>query len=314
MDTREKLIKRAQEALRESKQIEFKREFDTGSAASWCEIIKDIVALANSGGGIIVFGVNDGGALSDQNVEHVGQIDTADISNRISKYTNYEFSDFDLIDVRRHSRTLPSIIVFRSDVPIVFTKPGTYDIGNGRQKTAFSQGTVYFRHGSKSEPGTHDDLVKWRDQEIGRVRRSWFSGIRKVVETPAGHTVTVIPTRSPATIGSAIINAKFSDDPSAIGVVPRNAEEIFPHRQKDLVAEINRKLPEEVKINGHDIYCINKHYEILQKQPQFAYKPHKLSSPQYSPEFVAWIVGQYKRDKKFFEKCRAEMKKNAAAQ
>jgi hypothetical protein len=29
--------------------------------------------------------------------------------------------------------------------PIVFSKPGTYDIGGGKQKTAFSAGTVYFQ-------------------------------------------------------------------------------------------------------------------------------------------------------------------------
>ena len=37
--------------------------------------------------------------------------------------------------------------------PIVFTRPGTYSVEGGRQKTAFSQGTVYFRHGAKKRPG-----------------------------------------------------------------------------------------------------------------------------------------------------------------
>lgn len=38
-------------AKRESKHIEFKEGFNPSEARDWCEIIKDIVAMANSGGG-----------------------------------------------------------------------------------------------------------------------------------------------------------------------------------------------------------------------------------------------------------------------
>ena len=37
--------------------IDFKRQFDITSQADWCEIVKDIVAMANSGGGFIVIGL-----------------------------------------------------------------------------------------------------------------------------------------------------------------------------------------------------------------------------------------------------------------
>ena len=47
------LIEKAKAAKRESKYIEFKVSFDIDSTQDWCEIIKDIVAIANSGGGII---------------------------------------------------------------------------------------------------------------------------------------------------------------------------------------------------------------------------------------------------------------------
>jgi hypothetical protein len=77
---------------------------------------------------------------------------------------------------------------------MVFTKPGSYEIAGGRQKTAFAQGTVYFRHGSKSEPANSDDLASWRDREVEKVRKTWLGGIRKVVETGSGDTVNVIST------------------------------------------------------------------------------------------------------------------------
>ena len=55
------LIKQATIAKRESKYLEFKECFDINSAQDWCEIIKDIVAIANSGGGILVFGAKSDG-------------------------------------------------------------------------------------------------------------------------------------------------------------------------------------------------------------------------------------------------------------
>src|SRR5437773_2701991 len=95
MPTRTKLLERAQNAARESKTLDLKREFDTSSAGAWCELIKDIVALANSGGGVIVLGVEDDGSNSNTSTAALLVHDTADITNQISKYTNYQFSCVD---------------------------------------------------------------------------------------------------------------------------------------------------------------------------------------------------------------------------
>lgn len=58
------LLEKAITAKRESRLIEFKSAFNTASTEDWCEIIKDIAALANTAGGAIVFGVdNTGGTM-----------------------------------------------------------------------------------------------------------------------------------------------------------------------------------------------------------------------------------------------------------
>ena len=46
------ILQKALAAERESSRIEFKREFNPASRAQWCEAIKDIAAIANSGGGV----------------------------------------------------------------------------------------------------------------------------------------------------------------------------------------------------------------------------------------------------------------------
>jgi Putative DNA-binding domain len=303
-----KLLERAASATRESKYLDFKREFDL-SPEAWCEIIKDIVAFANSGGGIIIFGVANDGTNTDFDAAELLAHDPSDISNRIARYTGIQAVDFEIIELKRGNTFRTAFVVSETDVPIIFAKPGTYDIGGGKQKTAFSQGTIYFRHGSKSEPGNRDDLSRWRDREIARARKSWLGGIRKVVETAPADAITVVSASKSGQKSAAIINAKVSDDPSAVRFVPENAEEIWPHRQMDLIRAVNRQIGNEQRINTHDIYCIKMVFDILRKHREFADKSHRLASPQYSNEFVDWIVDQYRRDKAFFQRVRAEYRR-----
>ncbi len=97
-------------------------------------------------------------------------------------------------------------------------------------------------------------------------------------------------------------------DASATQFVPSNAEEIWPHRQKDLLIAVNKKLPTGKQINGHDVLCINRTYNVLKDHPEFAYKPHRLASPQYSDAYVDWIVQQFSNNDKFFANTRAKFK------
>jgi len=73
-----------------------------------------------------------------------------------------------------------------------------------------------------------------------------------------------------------------------------------------LLAEINKELKIAPLINGHDILCINSNLGVLKNHPEFAYKPHRLASPQYSKKYASWIVEQFKQDAKFFKRIREE--------
>jgi len=86
-------------------------------------------------------------------------------------------------------------------------------------------------------------------------------------------------------------------------VVPQNAEDVWPFRQKELLVEINKEI--SPSINGYDITSLNAEYDLLKKHPEFVYKPHKMASPQYSAAFVKWVVEQFKKDPKLFIRARA---------
>jgi len=318
MENRSKLFERSENAKRESKYLDFKSEFDLTSTGAWCELVKDLVAFANSGGGVIVIGVNNDGSSSNADLTRIRALDMADITNKVQSYTNYQFEEIEIVDIERQGQKLVAFMISRADVPIVFTRPGTYDIGGGKQKSAFAQGTVYFRHGAKSEPGNEADLRKWRDQAVENVRSKWMDGISKVVESPAGHTITVVASPSSGKKGTPrlegmAITANVSAGPGAVQFVPQNAEEIWPHRQKNLLALVNKSLEVQPAVNSHDILCINTQLDILKSHPEFAYKPHSLASPQYSDKYADWIIGQYKEDPRFFQRMREEHRKRPLA-
>ena len=219
---RETLIERAKRAARESKFLDFKREFDPASPGACCELVKDIVAFANSGGGIIVFGVADDGSPSRFNPAALLKFDAANFTTQIAKYTGHQFADVEVVEIDRTGHRCAALIVGSSNIPLVFTRPGTYEItpagGKQQQKTAFSVGTVYFRHNSKSEPRNRDDLIAWRDAEIERHRKAWLGGIRKVVATSAHETVKVGTAELDVAIGRGVGVRKVTSCQSSPGV------------------------------------------------------------------------------------------------
>src|SRR5882672_10104693 len=77
---------------KESGDLDFKSSFNSTSSHDWCELIKDIVAMANSGGGLIIFGVNDDGSPATADLKQLMAVDPATIADKIQRYTNQHFA------------------------------------------------------------------------------------------------------------------------------------------------------------------------------------------------------------------------------
>jgi hypothetical protein len=211
------LIEKACSARRETKQIEFKCRFDPASNGEWCEVIKDIVAIANSGGGIVVFGVNDDGSLSGLALDAISRIDPADLSSKITKYTGCVDPLVEIQDIGREGHVLPAFIIRPASSLLVFGTEGAYVDGTGKQKNAFGRGTIYFRHGAKSEPGTTEDIRFAFERQLNQIRNSWLKQVKKVVKAPTGAQFLVqAPTNRPALLQSNAV--RVVNDPEAIPV------------------------------------------------------------------------------------------------
>jgi len=303
--SRDRILEKARLLEKETKQIEFKETFDADSPRHWCEIIKDVVAISNSGGGCILIGVRNDGTPSQ--FEHVSalNLEPAQVTDKIANYTGQQFAQFEVTSVERHGENVPALLIDGVPIPMVFIKPGTYDLGNGRQQRAFQAGAVYFRHGAKSEPGNNDDLRDAIEREIRRIRKSWLGNIRKVIRAPLGYEVWTLP--PDVRIDTALTAApiRITDEPNAPALRLETPDASHPFRQKEVVQIVNERLKGARTVNSYDMLCVRKVHAVNETKPQYYYRS-KYGCAQYSMDFVNWLVASYEHDPSFFDKARAK--------
>jgi hypothetical protein len=297
-------VERAERAKRERRGLDFKECFDPDSTADWTELVKDFMGMANSGGGLIVVGVCNDGTPASEDVSSVLELDPAKITDKVERYTGVQFAEFEIHEAKRGRKKVAVIEIGAArDAPIAFTKPGTYPRpdGSGKQERAFAQGTVYFRHGAKSEPATTADLRAFVDRRLDEMRELWFGRVRQVIEAPEDARIATVQSTDEGGVPTEI---RLTDDPSALVYGKLDPDKTHPFRLKELMKAVNKQLPSGVNINSRDIFCVRSvHHINPDTQPQLMHRP-KYGSPQYSKAFAQWLVDQYASDNDFFWKVR----------
>lgn len=293
-------LRRAAEAKRESKSVEFKERFDPSVEAEWIELIKDFAAIANSGGGVLVIGVKDSGDHSGASVRAVLELDAAKVADKLMRYTGENFDGFEIHEVKRKGRTVAAIVVSAvRDAPLVFKQPGSYQTEQGKQKTAFVRGAAYFRHGAKSEPATTDDLRGFIERRLETIRSAWLGGIRKVVTAPDDFELARVRAADEDGTPTRI---QLTTDPNAPIYGRLSHDETHPYRLTELRRELKKRLGRT--FTEYDIRSLRRAHKIDEAtSPQFCAQP-KYSSMQYSDAFVDWVVEQYEKDPRVFSKAR----------
>ena len=308
----EKLRKIAEMARQETRHLDFKENFDIGSAGDWAKIIKDIIAFANSDGGTLIFGLKDNGFPVKFNHKSVLNLDPATIADKISTYTGEDFADFEITTISRRGRKFSAFIVSLAPVPIVFRRAGADIIERGKQKPAFAKGSVYFRHGAKIEPGTTNDIRNAINRVLNHTRREWLQGVRRIANIEPGDEVIVKRIESSSLDTSRIDKApgRIVSDKTAKSFRPENPEELWPFRAKELLVDINKKITGR-QVKFPDILYVKFQYRIDEKKyPNYVWKPYRDVSPRYSKDFAHWILERYKKDPAFFEKAKRYHKKS----
>lgn len=295
-------IKKALNAKRESKSVEFKESLNVTSSGEWVEVIKDVVAIANSGGGVILIGVDNHGNPNGFDVKPLLEFDSADITNKIHKYTGVQFSEFEILEGEKDGYKVAVLNIQGVSIPIVFTKPGTYDIGGGKQKTAFGIGTIYFRHGAKSDPGNTEDIRKAIERQLESIRKDWIRGVRKVVTAPRGSKIVVASGEVKESSSPDATPIRIVDDPSAPAYRKIDYDISHPHRMKELVRRLNEELKGKETVTTYDIQCLRRLHN-LDGNSAFCHKP-AFGSTQYSEALIDWIKKQLGANARFLAEAR----------
>jgi hypothetical protein len=282
--------------------VEFRPAFSTSSLRDWCELVRDLVAIANSGGGMVVIGLDDQGRPTLAPSGAAPALDATAIDERVHKYTGEHLVDLAVEPAQKEGAPVVAILLGSSRAPLVFTTAGTYPLPGGKLHTAFARGTVYFRHGGKSDVGVTDDLRAAFDRDLAARRAEWLGNIRRVLEAPPGATVQLALAPEPEDREIKRVVVRLTDDPSAPGVPAWNPDETHPFRQGELVAALNARLKGAANVNSFDIQSIRRVYPV-DANPVFTHRP-RHGSPQYSAAFLDWILEQFVRDTAFFRASR----------
>jgi hypothetical protein len=248
MADRERLLAKAVAATRSSKYVAF---------ANGGDLLRDVVALANVGGGVVLT---------------PGSPDVEAIRRELA------FDDVELVSTERG----PALLVGGAgDAPLTLDTQG-----------------AFFRHGARSAPGSRDDLKKFMDRRLSLERKRLIVDIKRVISAPAGSEIVAIE-RSEDETGERVI--RITTDEHAPLYRAIDFDVTHPFRQKELIAEVNGRLPTESAINGYEFQAIRRTYEI---EPDFVHRP-RYGTNQYSEAFVDWLVDRIDRDPEFVARARA---------
>jgi hypothetical protein len=279
---------RAGEAKRSSKRVELDETFDPQTPGVWLELVRDVAAIANSGGGVVVL--------------H-GNVEEEQLHEELAHYAEPEFESFEVRDIRRAGRPATAIVVEGvANTPLVFTRTGRYRNADGYEHVAFARGGLYFRHGAKSEPATGADVRDFIKRQLDATRSQWLANIRQVMHAPDGAEVAVIETAERDDEGRPTL-IRLTTDPHAPLYGQVDPDRSHPYRQKEVIREANERLL-GVSVNAFDVLSVRRVHAISEEtRPEFVHVP-KFGSPQYSDAFVDWLVSEFERDPGFFTRAK----------
>jgi hypothetical protein len=288
--------------------VAFWPELKPTTPGVWCELAKDAAALANAGGGVIVFGIARDGSPTGWNPEHLLQVGTARVHREVDGFLGTAL-DLQVAPGRRGGRKVATIrVTERRGSPVVFERDGTYVDKAGREHTAFHRGMVFFRHGARSGPARAADLARFAAREERRIRRDVLEHLRQVARAPTGSEVIVVPPASAAS--RSVERFRVVDDPRAPVLARTDFDVTHPYRQKELVEALNRRAGRPIA-TAFDIQCVRRVHHTDQRE-EFFHRP-KFGSPQYSESYLSWLLEQHERDEAFFEKAKAADRGGSAA-
>lgn len=173
----------------ESGRIDRKLTLDLDDPKVRLDLVKDLVALANTDGGEIWIGCDEV-HRPGVSLDLAKKLDGATISDLVNRYIAPSRASVSH-SLEEADKPGAYVVKLRIDryqrYPFVFSKQGA---APGLKKPVFTEGQIYVRHGARNAIVTHSDLVQFIDAAVqesrGPVIDSLISKLEKVARLPEG--------------------------------------------------------------------------------------------------------------------------------
>lgn len=172
----------------EHAELDFKATLDLNNAAHRLGLLKDLIAMANSGtGGYVIVGANENGAPATEHAPvDASQFDSADLGQQLAKYVvTAPIVTSQAHDIDGRTLVLVHVAPPASGLPVIISRSGEYQ-GTKGMKVVLVEGVLYLREGTRTVTATDAHwprmLSRYRASVIAETRESIDLLIAKVVD------------------------------------------------------------------------------------------------------------------------------------
>lgn len=178
-------------ARRESAKLDYKLTLDLSETGSKVELVKDLMAMANTAGGYIVVGVDDAGTVRGLDETAAQKFDETVVRSQLAGYTSARIPVFVNNRVIEDERHLVVITV----LPVINTLVVAESDGNVPSgRAVFRKGDVLVRHGSASERWNQRDVDFLLERVIASRKDDWLREFGRDIRHLAGFLGAAPPT------------------------------------------------------------------------------------------------------------------------
>lgn len=202
-----------------------KRGFAPGPR-EWAELAKDVASMANSGGGVLLFGIEDDGTRVGLDTSLLGLLDPAKVVDQLRRKAPAAAVASTYHEVSYYRKTYGALVVQPLRVPLVFDTEWGYNDDTGRHRIVIHPGVLYVRTPGKSAPALQSDLREVWQRSVDIASEQLMARIERVASLPPDSELIVTADEPPGR-GYVLVSSgegrpvQITDDPETPAVALR---------------------------------------------------------------------------------------------
>lgn len=165
----------------EDDRLDLKVSFDRDKTG-WANLCRQAVALHNSGGGLLLFGVDDAGGRVGLASSLVRAFDPANVNNQLSSRRAPAVLRTTYTELRRYNKIFGFFAVRAGQQIVIFDQ----DVAGSDSKIVARAGCVYVRRNGQSAPAEFSEVQALTEKIIARGVQGFLARVDRIATLPAG--------------------------------------------------------------------------------------------------------------------------------